>query len=487
MAGTLSNFLIGIGFDFDDKGAKEVDNSIGSIKKTALQAGAAIAGAFGIKKLTLDFAQANDTLGKFSEVFGVIPNDVYAIGQALTHQGGSLDSFINQLSGIERLRAGLLQGDAGWLATAAQAGIDPAIITSASSATEAYRNLAGAFQGLSRQGRINAAQALGLDEASIRLLSRGVVEFDKEVNRLQNIRPVTDEMTKISAEFNDQLQDLNLNIGGVADKISVNLVPAINSVIGSTNKWFEANRNIINSGIDTTFNVIGDNIGQVASAAGLLAGSGILSTFSALAKSLPIVGSNIALVASSLAKIAGVSGAAVVGLTLLKEAGEGGSLSAQSLFGENDVTKFLDKSVDEALSDLVGGEDTILGRFIRNPQDWDYITNGGNASILSARDTIGDNPVSRLLDKRIGSSYQGTIITPEDTAISLRSRSGIYPENQTQQQSSSLNQRSVGSQNRVMQPITINIDGRAIRDIIVETFEEQSEQLLKDSQTNYEG
>ena len=53
---TLSNFLIGINLDYDNKGAKQTVSSLDSIKRTALQTGAAVAGAFGARAITAGVA-----------------------------------------------------------------------------------------------------------------------------------------------------------------------------------------------------------------------------------------------------------------------------------------------------------------------------------------------------------------------------------------------------------------------------------------------
>lgn len=242
MANTITNFLVGIGFDYDEKGAKQIGSGIDSIKSKALQLGAVVSGAFGIKALTSDFAQSTDTLGKFADVFGVGAGDVKAFGNALEQEGGTLESFMSQLEGIERLRAGLLVGDAGFIAQAGRAGIDTNQIESATTATEAYLALADQFAAMNQQQRINAAASLGLDDASIRLLSRGRDEVEQVVDKFRDIRPVTDDMTQSAAEFNRQWLETKQNIGGVADAISNELLPVINDVTREINSWFDENR-----------------------------------------------------------------------------------------------------------------------------------------------------------------------------------------------------------------------------------------------------
>ncbi len=309
MANTIQNFLIGIGFDFDKKGAKEVDGAIDGVKSKALQLGAVLAGSFGIKALTADFAAAYDSIGKFSQVFGVVPNDVAALGRALEHEGGSLESFMQQLEGIERLRAGLLTGDASFFEAAGRAGIDPSQIINARNATEAYIALADQFEQLNRQQRINAADALGLDEASIRLLAQGSDAVRDAMLAEQEMRPVTEEMTKAAKEFNDEFQDLFTNIGGFADNVSSDLVPAITDIVGGLNEWIAANRELANSNLDSWSKRIATNLDLVGTAGAGVAASGILGTFAGLASSVPIVGGAVAAVASGMAAIAAPLGA----------------------------------------------------------------------------------------------------------------------------------------------------------------------------------
>ena len=304
MANTITNFLIGLGFDFDQDTTKAADSALDGVKTRALQVGAVLAGAFGLKALTLDFAQASDTIGKFSDTFGVIPNEVVALGRALELQGGSLEGFIGQLESIERLRAGLLVGDADFIARAGIAGINTGEIIGAIDATEAYISLADQFSRMSQQQRLNAAEALGLDAASIRLLSQGEEAVRRLIKRQQTLRPLTEEATEASAEFNEELQDLFTGIGGYADQISMRLLPAITGAIRATNEWSDANRNLLNSGINDTFDFIDENpllVGAGAAGAAAAGAGGVASVSS----KIPLIGGALGGLATIAARLAG--------------------------------------------------------------------------------------------------------------------------------------------------------------------------------------
>ena len=322
MANVISSFLVGVGFDYDQKGADEIGSGIDRVKSKALQLGAVVAGSFGIKALTADFAQSRDQLGKFAEVFGVGAEDVQAFGNALASEGGTLESFMSQLQGIERLRAGLIVGDAGFIAQAGRAGIDTTGIEAATTATEAYLALADQFAGLSQQQRLNAASALGLDEASIRLLSKGRTEVEEIVERFRKIRPVTDEMTDATARFNRQWLELTQNTGGFADQVSVPLIREINDITASMNSWIGANRNLINSNINDFLEPFEGNLVAIATAATLLGAGGALGVLSGMARFIPLIGVGLASVASGAAAVTAVGAAAAGGVavgTLINE------------------------------------------------------------------------------------------------------------------------------------------------------------------------
>jgi len=283
MAKTISSLLVGIGLDFDEKSTRGVDSSFDRVKSSALKLGAVVAGAFGINQLTSGFAQSNDALGKFSETYGLIANDVAAFDRALQKSGGQAGSFISQMEGLERLRAATRVGDYGFLDAASKAGINTGAIIDASDATEAYLALADQFNSASLQQRLNMADALGLDDASIRLLSTGRKEVSALVATEKRRRPVTRGMLDMSRDFNDEWQDMNTNIGRVADTVSVKLLPHVNSLLAGFNGWSEANQKLIDSGVDKFIGDVAENIELISVGAAALAAPVLLKGLGAVA------------------------------------------------------------------------------------------------------------------------------------------------------------------------------------------------------------
>jgi hypothetical protein len=312
MASTIKNLLIGIGFDYDKKSQKQVESSIDGLKSKALQLGAVVGGAFGIKALTVDFANAKDELGRFSEVFGVTASDVHAFGLAIQREGGTLDSFMGQLQGIEKMRAGLLKGDAGFIAEVGRAKIDANVLINAKDANEALILLADQFKNLSQQERINAAQALGLDETMLRLLSRGSDEVRVLINNQKELRDVDDQMTEASRQFNAQLHDLQANIGGFSDQVGARLLPHVTEAIVQTNNWIGANRGLLDSGLNEFLSAVEENFIAIGAALGLLAASKAFMMLRMLSK-LPIIGGLLGGSAALGGALTALAGAGVAG------------------------------------------------------------------------------------------------------------------------------------------------------------------------------
>ena len=244
MAKTISNLLVGIGFDLDKKSTDKVSSGIDGIKSKALKLGAIVGGAFGFKELTTGFANAKDDLGKFAQLIGVSADDVNAFGAAIRLERGTLKGFMSELAGLAKFRAGFLVGDIGFLPAAEKAGIDTKTILEAKDATEAYLSLADQIQKLSPKQRLNVAAAVGLSEASIRLLSKGRVAVEAIIKQQKLIRPIDTGMIEMAAEFNNSTQILLDNMGAVADKFSKILLPGIIEELEELNSWFDKFRKV---------------------------------------------------------------------------------------------------------------------------------------------------------------------------------------------------------------------------------------------------
>jgi len=285
MATVIDQFLVGIGFEPDEAGARAAEGSLNSIRSSALQLGAVVGTGLGLKALTVDFANAADEAGKFSEIIGVSVEDMDRLDFAIQREGGSLNELKGELRSIDQFREGLAVGDVGFLAQAEAAGISTDALIKAKNPMEAYLALAEQFQNLDRGQKVNAAQALGLGDASVRLLSRGRKGIQEYIDEADRLGTQTTEMTEVAKDFNDSLTDTQRIFGSIGDTISVNFLPFLTDANKEMSDFLANNKELIDSGIEEAADGMAGSIaGITASITALTAAAGASGLASLLSK-----------------------------------------------------------------------------------------------------------------------------------------------------------------------------------------------------------
>ncbi|QZI90932.1 hypothetical protein MYOV024v1_p0007 [Vibrio phage PS34B.2] len=452
MAQTLDTFLIGIGLDFQTDDVKKVNSGLDSVKRTAMQAGAAVAGAFGTKAVTADVANRTRGYTLLAEQIGSTANAVASLDSAYTRAGGGAGEIVGQLEQLKELQAGLQVGNVEWISRAAMAGIDTGGIINEQDPTEIFRNVIGQLEGMSTNQRINAINALGLNPTAINLAEDGLAELDAQIQKSLDRRSISESLQKDSEIFATQWSDMWENIYGITDRAGTQIIPAVNEITGSINDFFDANRDNINSGADEFFGKIADNLDSLAIAGVAVTASGVGTTLAGMAKAVPIIGGG-AKTFAAFAKSLGAIGVAAAGINLvMNEGGKGGALSAGSIFGENSFTDFLDTPISE----LFGGDSNKQ----YSPEELD---------VMRAE-----------LSKGIP-SFSPTVITPSQTAP--LSAPVVSAQSYTSDRGKTFdpyNQQSQATRPRTLQPINIQIGNQAIKQIVVDIIDEEEKQAVKD-------
>lgn len=425
-ANTLTNFLVGIGWDTTqfDQGTKQIHSSMGSLKSTILQTGVAL-GAIGAG---VKFAASASQIDNFTRSIGVGRSELLALGGALEGMGGSADSAMGILTSLEQKRASLLTGETGWIATAARAGIDTRDILSATDAMDAFVKLADQFHNMTQQQRLNAAEALGLDPATVAFLSQGRAVVDATIETYRQARPPIDGLTEASRELTQEWSQLEAIAGGLADKVESKMIPAIAQATIAVNRFLQANKAGVDAAIDRY--ATPENIDSAAVA---VAGAGVASTGT--------------LTGAALAKLGLTrSGAIIAGASRLA----GGVGVA---YGVSDIAA---RAIDEQM------------------QAYPWYQRADIALTKGFYDLTG-------LDISRGNVYEGTVreslyqFTPPESAWAPGYGSGARPQvNVTV----------------TPQPLTINahleMDGRAVADKVMQVTSDQNRVAIDDLQSTTE-
>lgn len=455
MANTLASFLVGVGLDFDNKGAKQAVSSLDSIRSTALQAGAAVAGAFGARALTKGISDRTNLYRQQAEVIGTTTESLDALARVYEREGGNADGLISQLESIKRLRAGLQAGKVDWIPEGALAGLDTSAIINEADPAKAYQNILDQLSKMSVEQRLNVSQAIGLDNKSINLAVKGGEYLTTQLAKALDRRPMINQLEKDSEIFSKNWSDMWDNIGGITDRASAKILPKVNGITGSVNDFFDSNRGDINSGFDAVFGTLADNLDlALAGIIGLKAASlgSVVEKFTKLGGTANGIG--------NLAKKLGLVGVAYAGIDFtLREGGEDGAISAGNTIGRlgvpESITDFLDDphAIDNILKELM---------FPGSTKQY-----SDDEMEAMSRDMMTRVP-----------SFEPTVITPAQVApLSQPAQQAEAVAAQAQAQ-----QSSIGYNYMQQRPVVNNIylEGRMIKQVVNQAIDESAEQAVRD-------
>lgn len=244
----IDDFVVGLGFDYNDAGARAFQGGIDFLSRRALQLGGVIAGGFAFNELTFGFAEDTDRIGKFSEALGVVPDQVRALGVALELSGGRAGEALGQLEQIAKIRQAFQSGK--FDSAPALVGFDSGEILRANDALSAYLAISEQLSKVDNIDRRNEiANTLGLSQSSRLFLSQDPEAVRNTLESIRRIRPLTDEMTESAAKFKDAMLLLSENVGSISDQFANRLTKSLTNLADSSNEFFEKNRESIQKNI----------------------------------------------------------------------------------------------------------------------------------------------------------------------------------------------------------------------------------------------
>lgn len=169
-------------------------------------------------------ADAADRLDEMSERTGVAVEMLNGLDYAIKMNGGSTDELEKGLQNLNKRLSEFAAGDKATTELFKVLGIN------AGTAEEALLQLADAFPQLSKQDQVRVgADLLGKSYAAlVPLLAQGREGLQGMVEEGQRLNPITAEMAKQAAEFNDNLDRLQTLSNAAAMRIGNALIPAIN-------------------------------------------------------------------------------------------------------------------------------------------------------------------------------------------------------------------------------------------------------------------
>ncbi|MFC7509807.1 hypothetical protein ACFQUX_26745 [Pantoea stewartii] len=264
-ADVIKDFLISLGFQVDESGARKFDATIANTTLQAVKLGAAVeAAALSVVAYTAKIASGLDNLYWASQRTGATVAGIQQIGFAVSQLGGTVDGARSSLESL----AHFMRNNPGAEGFLNRLGVQTR------DASGNMRDMASIFTGVGDKLRNmpyyranQYAQMLGIDENTLMAMRRGVGQFSAQYTQMAKaIGYNADTAAVRSNRFMTSLRSFGEMAGMARDKIGSNLAGGLSGSIDSLRRQVLDNFPKIEQAITTGGKAIlwlGDMLGRV--------------------------------------------------------------------------------------------------------------------------------------------------------------------------------------------------------------------------------
>jgi len=234
-AETIKDFLVSLGFQVDEAGARKFDAVIAGTTAQAVKLGVAVEGAaISLVAFTAKIASGLDQLYWASQRTGATVAGIQAIGYAASQAGSSAEAARGSLESLSRF----MRNNPGAEGFLNRLGVQTR------DASGNMRDMASIFTGVGQQlnkmpyYRANQyAQMLGIDENTLMAMRRGMGQFGAQYTQMAKaIGFNADQAAASSNRFMTSLRAFGQMAGMARDKIGSNLAEGLSGSIDTLRK-----------------------------------------------------------------------------------------------------------------------------------------------------------------------------------------------------------------------------------------------------------
>lgn len=234
-ADVIKDFLISLGFQVDESGAKKFDATIANTSLQAVKLGVAVeAAALSVVAFTAKIASGLDNLYWMSQRTGATVAGIQQIGYAVSQLGGTVDGARSSLEGL----AQFVRNNPGAEGFLNRLGVQTR------DAKGNMRDMASIFTGVGQRlsqmpyYRANQyAQMLGIDENTLMAMRRGVGKFSAQYTQMAKAIGYNADVAAVSSNrFMTSLRDFGQMAGMARDKIGSSLAGGLAGSIDTLRK-----------------------------------------------------------------------------------------------------------------------------------------------------------------------------------------------------------------------------------------------------------
>ncbi|MFP8577353.1 hypothetical protein ACLH17_12745 [Klebsiella pasteurii] len=225
-AETLKDFLISLGFNVDEAGARKFNAAVAGATLKAIELGAKVElAAASVVAFTAKVASSLDNLYWASQRTGATVEGIKQIGYAVSQMGGSVDGARGSLENLARF----MRNNPGAEGFLNRLGVQTR------DASGNMRDMASIFTGVGQRlssmpyYRANQyAQMLGLDENTLMAMRRGIGQFSGEYTAMAKAIGYNADAAAVSSnKFVTSLRSFGLMAGMARDKIGSSLADGL--------------------------------------------------------------------------------------------------------------------------------------------------------------------------------------------------------------------------------------------------------------------
>ncbi|MBC5758856.1 hypothetical protein H8S94_04270 [Klebsiella pneumoniae] len=225
-AETLKDFLISLGFNVDEAGARKFDAVVAGTTLKAIELGVKVeAAALSVVAFTAKISSSLDNLYWASQRTGATVEGIKQIGYAVSQVGGSVDGARGSLENLARF----MRNNPGAEGFLNRLGVQTR------DASGNMRDMATIFTGVGQRlssmpyYRANQyAQMLGLDENTLMAMRRGIGQFSGEYTAMAKAIGYNADVAAVSSnKFMTSLRSFGLMAGMARDKIGSSLADGL--------------------------------------------------------------------------------------------------------------------------------------------------------------------------------------------------------------------------------------------------------------------
>ncbi|WP_346800887.1 hypothetical protein ABDW86_10085 [Klebsiella pneumoniae] len=225
-AETLKDFLISLGFNVDEAGARKFDSVVTGTTLKAIELGTKVElAAASVVAYTAKIASSLDNLYWASQRTGATVQGIKQIGYAVSQMGGSVDAARGSLENLSRF----VRNNPGAEGFLNRLGVQTR------DAKGNMRDMASIFTGVGQRlssmpyYRANQyAQMLGIDENTLMAMRRGIGQFSGEYTAMAKAIGYNADVAAVSSnKFMTSLRSFGLMAGMARDKIGSSLADGL--------------------------------------------------------------------------------------------------------------------------------------------------------------------------------------------------------------------------------------------------------------------